>query len=655
MSLKRLLQLICILICCGTWMLGSASATYAQKTGKIQTTKSQTEKPATKSASLAQATSKPGWNLVFEDEFVTDSLTGSNSPWMTGYGWGQTNNDELQYYTRFDKNFSTNCSKGGVNHIFSAGSLILRAKPEQGSYEMWNWDSQGNLYATCKTYQYTSGMIHSKQQYRYGYFEIRAKIPNQGRTLWPAFWLYNGGSAASQYREIDIFEFSGPVPNRVGTNVHIARQLEDMIVFPPGTKDNNNSYPDHFDLTYAPNVTDGFHTYAVRWTPNSIMWYVDDNLVRTLGGHSPHLPMNVIVDLALAPWDPPNGVGFPQDFEIDYLRVYKSPKKEFIYDWGNQGDGKLHVWNIKADDKYLVGDFDGGGMDELLAINPNGSHHTMRLVAGGWNYIEGGGDGKIHVWNINANDKYVAGDFDGDKRDELLAINPNGAHHTMKFDGANWKYIEGGGNGKVHVWNINANDKYVSGDFDGDGKDELLAINPNGWHHTMRFVAGNWIYIEGAGDGKIHVWNINANDKYVAGDFDGDKKDELLAINPNGAHHTMKFDGVNWKYIEGGGDGKINWWNIAAADQFLAADFQGNKRDQLLAVSSSGWSHLMEFSSSGWGTDWINDGANAIDAWKMRPIDRYVAGSFYPTGGDGLLAISAVNGYAHLMKYTTNY
>jgi beta-glucanase (GH16 family) len=672
----RFLKMIFVLILSGVFITGSVLISYSQQPAKPdkRSTSLPTEeskKPDKKSGSAASqgginsdkksaattalAASKPGWNLVFEDEFDTDSLTAANSSWMTGYYWGQTNNDELQYYTRFDKNFSTNCSKGGANHIFSSGSLILRAKVETGNYEMWNWDSHGNLYTTCKSYQYTSGMIHSKQSYLYGYFEMRARIPNLGITIWPAFWLYSGGTSPSQYREIDIFEFSSPFPNRVGTNVHIARQLEDMIVNPPNTKDNNNSYPDHFDITYPPNVTDGFHTYAVKWTPNSITWYADDNLVRTLTGHTPHLPMNVIANLAIAPGTPPNVMSYPQDFEIDYIRVYRSPKKEFIYDWGNQGNGKFHVWNINPTDKYAVGDFDGDGKDELLAINPNGAHQTMKFVGGNWNYIEGGSNGKIHVWNINYNDRYLTGDFDSDGKDELLAINPNGAHQTMKFNGANWVYIEGGGNGKIHVWNINATDKYVAGDFNGDGRDELLATNFNGAHHTMQFIGGAWNYIEGGGNGKIDVWNINGSDKYVAGDFDGDKRDELLAINPNGWHHTMKFDGANWKYIEGSGNGKINWWNIAAADQFLVADFQGNKRDQLVAVSNSGWSHLMEFSGSGWSTDWINDGANTIDRWKMRPIDVYIAGSFDLSGGAGLLSISAVNGYSHLMKYTTNY
>ena len=44
------------------------------------------------------------WSLIFSDEFDNDDKFDSwNDPWMTGYPWGQTNGDELQYYTRYDK------------------------------------------------------------------------------------------------------------------------------------------------------------------------------------------------------------------------------------------------------------------------------------------------------------------------------------------------------------------------------------------------------------------------------------------------------------------------------------------------------------------------------------------------------------------------
>ncbi len=142
------------------------------------------------------------WQMTFEDEFDTEaSIKGSNSPWITGYPWGQTLPNELQYYTRYDKDFPPFCAKGGTNHDFGSGTTMrLVAKSEPGTYEVWSWP-QGTWVQTCVPYSYTSAMIFSKKKYLYGYFEIRAKVPRNGTVFWPAFWLWagDGGGGRSTY------------------------------------------------------------------------------------------------------------------------------------------------------------------------------------------------------------------------------------------------------------------------------------------------------------------------------------------------------------------------------------------------------------------------------------------------------------------------
>ena len=149
--------------------------------------------PTKKKRSTCPPSTKPGWKIVFCDEFddaVFDERNYFNpsGKWETAIGG--KHGDELQHYTRYDKNFPSTCNKGGINHVESGNSLKIVTKWEQGNYEIWYWSSSGQFYTQCDPYNYTSGWIQTAIKFLYGYFEIQCKIPNRGIVLWPAFWLY---------------------------------------------------------------------------------------------------------------------------------------------------------------------------------------------------------------------------------------------------------------------------------------------------------------------------------------------------------------------------------------------------------------------------------------------------------------------------------
>ncbi len=270
------------------------------------------------------------------------------------------------------------------------------------------------------------------------------------------------------------------------------------------------------------------------------------------------------------------------------------PIQYWTHQDGNGGSGSIHWWLIDSDDSWVAGDFDGDGRDELLAINPNGWHHTMAYNGSSWQFIEGGSNGSIHWWNIASDDFYVAGDFNGDGRDELLAVNPNGWHHTIAFNGSSWSFVEGDGSGSIAWWFIAGNDSYAVGNFTGGVEEELLAVNPNGWHHTMRFNGSSWSFVEGDGGGAIHWWFISGNDNFTAGDYDCDGLDELLAVNPaNGWSHTIGMQGnvwPQWQWMAGnGGSGQMAFWIFTADDWRRAGAFDGGSCDLILNINPNGW------------------------------------------------------------------
>lgn len=277
------------------------------------------------------------WDLVFEDEFTSDqTISGATKKWDTRWPWGSKNHDGLDYFTYYEKSTSPFCYEGGYNHEVSNGILSLITKKEPNTYEVWKWDAAGNFYKECNPFDYTTAMIYSQQQFLYGYFEIRCIIPGEGKGVFPAFWLWQGSNDAGNYREIDIFEFTLD-KNLLLTNIHHQESLD--CGKHDATSIGCNSLSDfkiengivshgcNFQLPFC--VSSGFHKYAVEWDPRYVAWYVDDKLVRKTNGHSPSLPMNIIVNNALAPWHMNfvNESNFPNRFEVDYVRVWqrKSP------------------------------------------------------------------------------------------------------------------------------------------------------------------------------------------------------------------------------------------------------------------------------------------------------------------------------------------
>ncbi|MEA3034384.1 MAG: hypothetical protein QOH04_135, partial [Sphingomonadales bacterium] len=149
---------------------------------------------------------------------------------------------------------------------------------------------------------------------------------------------------------------------------------------------------------------------------------------------------------------------------------------------------------------------------------------------------------------------------------------------------------------------------------------------------------------------KIALWMMKPSDRYMVGDFDGDGRDELLAIADNGWAHLMRWDGSSWQWMWGNnGANKIALWIMKPSDRYIVGDFEGTGRAQLAAFSDQGWAHAMYWDGAGWQYIWGNDGGETIHLWFMNGSDRYTAGAF--DGGKSLLLATAANGWAHLMKF----
>ncbi len=165
--------------------------------------------------------------------------------------------------------------------------------------------------------EYISGILTTQSSFsqKYGYFEIRSKIP-VGSAVWPAFWMLadDGGWPP----EIDVMEGRGERPGDLVMTTHWRT--------PPAT---GSVVSCGFDFS-LPDASINFHDYGVLWTRDRLVYFIDRKPVSDIKdpvGFDD--PMYMIVNLAMGS-KYFQGVGFVDaespatvEFEIDRISAYQ--------------------------------------------------------------------------------------------------------------------------------------------------------------------------------------------------------------------------------------------------------------------------------------------------------------------------------------------
>ena len=238
------------------------------------------------------------WQLVWSDEFdgPAGQLPDMNS-WQfdTGTNWG---NDQLEYDTDRPENVS----------LDGFGRLAITAREE--SY---------------REQDYTSGRIKTQDlfEHAYGRFETRIQLP-VGQGIWPAFWLLGSDIDDVGWPicgEIDIMEYRGQEPTVVLGSVH-----------GPGYS-GGDAISLRYDLV-GDRFDAGFHVFSIKWSPDRIVWSVDDvPYFSVTPGDIPDgmdwvfdHPFFIILNVAVGGsfvGSPDSTTVFPQTMLVDWVRVYR--------------------------------------------------------------------------------------------------------------------------------------------------------------------------------------------------------------------------------------------------------------------------------------------------------------------------------------------
>jgi len=243
-------------------------------------------------------TAQDSWKLIWADEFTGSAGTPPDpAKWTLERGGGGWGNREAQVYTADPANAS----------LDGKGNLVIRA-------------------IRTSDVEYTSARLKTEGKFtvRYGKVEARIKVP-QGQGLWSAFWMLGGNRKEVGWPkcgEIDVLENIGREPAAAHGTVH-----------GPGYS-GGSGIAASVTLPKGEILADGFHRFAVEWSPETIVFFLDGveysrvtpaSLPRGAGWVFDQ-PFYLILNVAVGgnwPGPPDQTTVFPQEMLVDYVRVWQ--------------------------------------------------------------------------------------------------------------------------------------------------------------------------------------------------------------------------------------------------------------------------------------------------------------------------------------------
>lgn len=241
-----------------------------------------------------------GYSLVWNDEFNGSTLNSSN--WTHEIGDGCSNNlcgwgnNELEYYR-------------SENSTVADGLLTITAKQE-------NFGGRDYTSSRLKT--------QGKQFFTYGRVDIRAKLP-RGQGIWPALWMLGESITTVSWPasgEIDIMEMIGGTINREKTThgtIHYSNAAGDREYTGGSTTVENGL------------LADAFHVFSIDWNTSKITWSLDgvpfhSQQITSSERTEFHENFFFLFNVAVGgewPGSPNADTQFPQQMQVDYIRVFQ--------------------------------------------------------------------------------------------------------------------------------------------------------------------------------------------------------------------------------------------------------------------------------------------------------------------------------------------
>lgn len=252
--------------------------------------------------------------------------------------------------------------------------------------------------------------------------------------------------------------------------------------------------------------------------------------------------------------------------------------------------------------------------------------------------------------------KVYTGDFNGDGKDDILVHNGNSIL-IYRSNGSQLDVVFSAVERVPGSWQFQPGDRFYVGDFNGDGKDEVAVFNGTNW--VMEYLGlladdgNNGLKLIARYDNSMPNWDFTPGDKFYVADFNGDGKKDLFVF--NGSNWAIPYvgmlrsNGASFTLVKRY-DANMPGWQMKPGDRHFVGDFSGNGVEDLWVFNGSNWSmaYLGMLRSTGTALSMSKRYDGSMPGWQMRANDKHYVGDFT---GDGKADLYVFNGTNWSMAY----
>lgn len=324
------------------------------------------------------------------------------------------------------------------------------------------------------------------------------------------------------------------------------------------------------------------------------------------------------------------------------------------------GDGVANGWDT---DCWVAGNYTGGEPKEVN-LTKNTNRATLK-----WAQFVNPATAIPTVRGMGINDNETAGVFRGAKGVFATGIfkpvyngrmfsNAPRTFGPVEYDAMKMS---------MHKWHDHSFDKKYVGDFDGDGRSDLVVHNgttlelflSDGTNLVPTWKQTWW----NPATGVPNDWEAFArNDQFFVGDFDNDGADDLFAFNgtdflPTRFFGMLRWDGTRFVTVKRF-DNTLPGWTMREHDKFFVADFDGVDGDDLYVFNGDDWAIgiLGMLKSTGTDLQMVKRYNKVLPGWDlMKSNDKFFVANVDGTVGQDLYVSNFGDwdrGYFMAMKST---